>query len=83
MKGTSLLSPCITVHPNCVVHRAGSSESRRVRLIGDEPHDPLADEGVAVNRQNPNRIAIGTHDFIATPFPENFSDNQKRRRDVA
>jgi hypothetical protein len=48
-------------------------------LTSDERSDPAADEGMVVDRQNPNLAGIGTHGFIAVPFPENFSDNQERR----
>ncbi len=54
-----------------------------VRLTSDEPNDSLANEGMVVNRQNPNQAGIATHDFIGVPLPENFLDNLERPGDVA
>src|SRR6266850_1225080 len=55
-----------------------------VRLTGHKPSDPLAQEGMVVDRQDPDRASIATHDFNSVSFPANFPDNfsvnQERRR---
>ena len=54
---------------------AAWATNRHVRFIRDEPNDPLAEDGMVVNRKNANRAGIGTHDFICVSFRDNFSDS--------
>jgi hypothetical protein len=49
-------------------------------LTSHKPSDALPEEGMVVDRQDPNRGGIATHDFISVSFPENFSANHERRR---
>jgi hypothetical protein len=43
----------------------------------------LADEGMIIDRKNPNRLRVAAHDSLRTLFRENFSANHERRGDAA
>jgi hypothetical protein len=52
-------------------------------LSCDEARDTLADEGMIIDRENPNRAGIAAHDLVRTLFKENLSTNHERRGDAA
>ncbi len=61
----------------------GLRDQIHVRLSCEEARDTLADEGMIIDRKNPNRAGIAAHDLLRTLFQENFSANHERRGDAA
>jgi hypothetical protein len=53
-------------------------------MNSNEPRNPLANDRMIVNHQNPNRPGFCAHDFLSvsfsTNFPVNFSANHDRLR---
>src|SRR5207245_10982572 len=56
-------------------------------MNSNEPRNPVANDLMIVNRQNPNRPGLRAHDFLSvsfsTNFPANFSANHDRLRPSA
>jgi hypothetical protein len=52
-------------------------------MNSNEPRNPLANDRMIVNRQNPNRTGLRAHDFLSVTFSTNFpnfSANPNRLR---
>ena len=45
----------------------------------DEASDNLADDGMIIDRWDPNRAEIAAHDLLRALFRKNFSANHERR----
>jgi hypothetical protein len=49
----------------------------------DEASDNWADDGMIIDRWNPNRAEIAAHDLLRALFRKNFSAHHERRGDAA
>jgi len=61
----------------------GLRDQIHICLSCEEARDTLADEGMIIDRKNPNGLKIAAHDLLRTLFRENFSANHERRGDAA